>query len=72
MDTPDIVHDLIPVILSICYIILAIDNWIRRCRDRRIERKIQSMWATTKVIGHPLSQGLMREIAELLGIELEN
>ena len=63
--------DVINVILSICYLILVIDRWVRWRMDRLIERKIQKMWAVAKVIGNPLHQGAVREMAAILDIELE-
>jgi hypothetical protein len=41
-------------------------------RERRIEREIQKMWATAKVVGNPLYSGAVLKFAQLLGIELDD
>ena len=69
MSTPGIVPDFVPVILSICYIILVIDSWIRRRRDRWVEQEIRRMYNEETKMSEPVYQIL--QIADLLGIELE-
>jgi hypothetical protein len=56
---------------SICCLIAAwlIHGMMRR--ERRIKREIRKMWATAKVIGNPLHQGAVREMAAILDIELD-
>ena len=69
MDTPAIVHDLVPVILSICYVILVIDSWRRQRRDRWVEQEIRRMYDEETKQGEPVYQIL--QIADLLEIEWE-
>jgi len=69
MSTPGIVPDFVPVILSICYIILVIDSWIRRRRDRWVEQEIRRMYNEETKMSEPVYQIL--QIADLLGVDLD-
>ena len=61
--------DILPVILSICYIILAIENWMRRYEGRRIEREIKALYQSDS--GYPEYEAALDDVARILDIELD-
>jgi len=64
-------NDILIVFCGCCNFLIIVDWWRRVLKSRRVAKRVKRMYASARAIGHPLHIGAIMDIAEDLGVKLD-